>query len=443
MTKVDEISVKSQVDPSVLAPKSDLYPKIWDPSTKKLNANIKLKLKQIAEDFIRGFKHPLKIKDIILTGSIANYNWNQYSDIDLHVLLDFNEIPDEYMEAFKDYFNAKKEIWNKTHNIMIMGHEVEVYIQDINEPHHSTGVYSIMSDQWLKQPEIKKQDINYDDVINRTEGFIEQINKLSQLVAKKDYQKAKIGIDNLKNKIKKYRQAGLEAEGEYSTENMVFKMLRNQGFLEQLSNLKFQAYDSDMGIEEEILRFQETIEEAKKKKKKKGKKDACYYKAKAKYKVWPSAYASGYLVKCRKKKGKIKEELDEELEIDEILLEDLLDEELELDEELIQQIAEQETLDEKKKRKRKTDFSKEKKQGLRGWFSRQGGEGKSKGWVDCNTCRKDKSTGRKKCKSCGRQKGEKRGKYPACRPTPSACTRKGMKNKKSSKQVSWKSKKEE
>ena len=379
MTKVDEISVKSQVDPSVLAPKSDLYPKIWDPSTKKLNANIKLKLKQIAEDFIRGFKHPLKIKDIILTGSIANYNWNQYSDIDLHVLLDFNEIPDEYMEAFKDYFNAKKEIWNKTHNIMIMGHEVEVYIQDINEPHHSTGVYSIMSDQWLKQPEIKKQDINYDDVINRTEGFIEQINKLSQLVAKKDYQKAKIGIDNLKNKIKKYRQAGLEAEGEYSTENMVFKMLRNQGFLEQLSNLKFQAYDSDMGIEEEILRFQETIEEAKKKKKKKGKKDACYYKAKAKYKVWPSAYASGYLVKCRKKKGKIKEELDEELEIDEILLEDLLDEELELDEELIQQIAEQETLDEKKKRKRKTDFSKEKKQGLRGWFSRQGGEGKSKG----------------------------------------------------------------
>lgn len=412
MTKVDEISVKSQVDPSVLAPKSDLYPKIWDPSTKKLNSNIKLKLKQIAEDFIRGFKHPLKIKDIILTGSIANYNWNQYSDIDLHVLLDFNEIPDEYMEAFKDYFNAKKEIWNKTHNIMIMGHEVEVYIQDINEPHHSTGVYSVMSDQWLKEPEIKKQDINYDDVISRTESFIEQINKLSELVGKKDYQKAKVGIDNLRNKIKKYRQAGLEAEGEYSTENMVFKMLRNQGYLEQLSNLKFQAYDSDMGIEEEIFRFQETLEE--------GKKDACYYKAKAKYKVWPSAYASGYLVKCRKKKGKIKEEE--------------LEEEIELDEEIIEELSQ---LDEK------DIFSKEKSQDLHGWFSRQGGKGKSKGWVDCNTCRKDKKTGRKTCKSCGRQKGEKRGKYPACRPTPSACTRKGMKSKKSSKQVSWKSKKEE
>ena len=74
---------------------------------------------------------------------------------------------------------------------------------------------------------------------------------------------------------------------------------------------------------------------------------------------------------------------------------------------------------------------------------KQGGKGKSKGWVDCNTCRKDKETGRKTCKSCGRQKGEKRGKYPACRPTASQCTKTGMKSKKSSKQVSWKSKKEE
>jgi hypothetical protein len=72
---------------------------------------------------------------------------------------------------------------------------------------------------------------------------------------------------------------------------------------------------------------------------------------------------------------------------------------------------------------KKTDFSKEKSQGLHGWFSRRGGDGSS-GWVDCNTCRKDPETGRKKCKPCGRQDGEKR-KYPACRPTPSACGTKG------------------
>ena len=403
---------KPTIDPSILSPKGDLYPKFWDTQTKKLNKNISVKLKQIAEAFVAGFEYPLKIKDIILTGSIANYNWTQYSDVDLHVLVDFSEIPDEYMEAFRDYFDAKKQVWNKTHNISILGHEVELYIQDSNEPHYSTGVYSIMNDKWNTEPAFTKQDIEYEQVSEKTEYFIDQINKVSELFAKKDFQKAKAGADNIRQKIKKYRQAGLEDEGEYSTENLVFKMLRNGGYLEILSNLKTQSVDREMGIEEEILSLQETIEEAKK--------DACYYKAKAKYKVWPSAYASGYLVKCRKKKGKIKEEETQE--------------EIELDEDVIEELSQ---IDEK------DNFSKEKESGLHGWFSRQGGKGKSKGWVDCNTCRKDKKTGKKTCKSCGRGEGEKRSKYPACRPTPSACTKAGTKRKKSSKRVSWKSKKEE
>ena len=131
------------------------------------------------------------------------------------------------------------------------------------------------------------------------------------------------------------------------------------------------------------------------------KKDRCYHLAKRKYKVFPSAYASGYIVRCRKGKvGKKKKSKNENIN--------------------------------------EGTFDKEKSQGLRGWFSRQGGKGKSKGWVDCNTCRTDSKTGRKKCKSCGRQKGEKRGKYPACRPTPNACNKKGTRSKKSSKRVSWK-----
>ena len=75
----------------------------------------------------------------------------------------------------------------------------------------------------------------------------------------------------------------------------------------------------------------------------------------------------------------------------------------------------------KEEKKKKPDFKKEKESGLHGWFSRQGGKGKSKGWVDCNTCRKDKKTGKKTCKTCGRKEGEKRAKYPSCRPKPSDC----------------------
>lgn len=123
----------------------------------------------------------------------------------------------------------------------------------------------------------------------------------------------------------------------------------------------------------------------------KKKDDRCTRIAKRKYDTWPSAYASGAVVKCRQ--GKIWKDLKEEDEVE--VSEGALDE--------------------------KTDYSKEKESGLHGWFSRQGGKGKSKGWVDCNTCRKDKKTGRKKCKSCGRKEGEKRAKYPSCRPTPAAC----------------------
>ena len=82
----------------------------------------------------------------------------------------------------------------------------------------------------------------------------------------------------------------------------------------------------------------------------------------------------------------------------------------------------------------KTDYSKEKEQGLHGWFARQGGKGKSKGWVDCNTCRDGK------CKSCGRKEGESRSKYPACRPTLSACNSVGKKRKKGKDNISWKKK---
>jgi len=139
-------------------------------------------------------------------------------------------------------------------------------------------------------------------------------------------------------------------------------------------------------------------------KKKKG--DRCTRIAKRKYDVWPSAYASGAVVKCRQ--GKIWKGLSEEQLTEEIL--NIISEELEFFLE---------------KKKKKPDFKKEKESSLSGWFSRQGGKGKSKGWVDCNTCRTDKETGKKTCKTCGRQEGEKRAKYPACRPKPSDCDSSG------------------
>ena len=154
-------------------------------------------------------------------------------------------------------------------------------------------------------------------------------------------------------------------------------------------------------------------------KKRKAKRDACYHKVKSRYKVWPSAYASGALVKCRKVGAKNwgnskKESLDFDS------LQDVIQEKVD---ELVEK--------KKKSKKRKLTKKPSSETSLRDWFGRKGEKGGKSGWVDCNTCRKDKKTGRKKCKACGRGSGEKRAKYPKCRPTPGACSEKGNYGKKS------------
>ena len=251
----------------------------------------------------------------------------------------------------------------------------------------------------------------------------------------------------------------------------------------------------DDGDAYEIYEIHEVIEEGKKKKKK----DACYHKVRARYDVWPSAYASGALVKCRKvgaanwgnKSNESEEPIEEKWSDDykksidcnnpkgfsqkahcdarkkrqrgeetksKSVSEDVgksgkkqFKKDLQKDPDYLKYKDNdnefgvpnvttddpfikkgrytrvgKENLDELEVYEaKKTDFSKEKSKGLHGWFERQGGKGKSKGWVDCNTCRKDPKTGRKKCKTCGRKDGEERAKYPACRPTPSACGTRG------------------
>ena len=152
--------------------------------------------------------------------------------------------------------------------------------------------------------------------------------------------------------------------------------------------------------------LEEKKKKRKKKKSKKKKGDRCTRIAKRKYDVWPSAYASGAVVRCRK--GKIWKGLKEE---------DLL--------RIVQEELEAMIDEKKKKKKKKAGSESSKESSLRDWFGRKGAKGKSSGWVDCNTCRKNKKTGRKTCKSCGRKKGEKRSKYPSCRPTPGACGEKG------------------
>jgi hypothetical protein len=185
-------------------------------------------------------------------------------------------------------------------------------------------------------------------------------------------------------------------------------------FVPQQDQQAQQQPQDDQPMEDEITEvddlYGDPLDE-KKKKKSSGKKDACYHKVKSRYKVWPSAYASGALVKCRKvgakNWGNSKKEHLQSIVEDEIARDMLLE------------------------KKRKLTKKPSSETSLRDWFGRKGAPGKKGGWVDCNTCRKDKKTGRKKCSPCGRSGGEKRAKYPSCRPTPGACGKRGKYGKKS------------
>jgi predicted nucleotidyltransferase len=203
----------------------------------------------IIEEFMEGLDLDLDTKDVIVTGSIANYNWSKFSDIDLHILLDFAEI-NEDKEMVKKFFDAVRSNWNKLHNITVKGHEVEIYVQDEKEPHISTGVYSLSGDRWLVKPKKVRPAIDRHTALKKMRHLSREIEKLSLIHDRQDYDKSFALAERLKEKIKKMRQSGLESTGIYSPENLAFKMLRRSGDIEQLFAVFTDAYDKLHSVEQ-------------------------------------------------------------------------------------------------------------------------------------------------------------------------------------------------
>tara|TARA_R100000008_G_scaffold84850_1_gene73287 strand:- start:724 stop:1578 length:855 start_codon:yes stop_codon:yes gene_type:complete len=229
--------------------REELSSDIWDGNV--LKDEIREKLLEIAEEFVNFINVELEmddIEDIIFTGSLANYNYTKFSDIDLHVLFDFSKF-DENEKLTKEYLMSKKHIWNTTHNMTIKGYEVELYPQDSAEPHHSTGIYSIMKGEWVKEPLLPKDvwsRVNIEDIKKKYGEISSTIERLEENPDIDD-------IDELKRKIKRMRKGGLEKDGEYSIENLTFKVLRRTGYLSRLYRLRREEYDKHFSLHE-VLR---------------------------------------------------------------------------------------------------------------------------------------------------------------------------------------------
>lgn len=245
-----EIISKKYIDVDILQQKDNLNSKIWN-NENKLHFDVRKSMLYNAYEFIKFLKiKNLKIKDIILTGSLANYNWNEFSDIDIHILLDFNQISNN-LDFVNEFFKTKKSLWNDKYPITIKGFDVELYVQNINEPHTSTGVYSILNNKWNSKPIKEMVTININNVREKTFNFINIIDSIDNI--EDDNYKIKM-INLLKNKIKKYRQAGLNSDlGVFSTENLVFKLLRNYGYLDKLTKYKDNIIKNKLTLEYEKI----------------------------------------------------------------------------------------------------------------------------------------------------------------------------------------------
>jgi len=251
-TYLEELADPQFVDTSSIISKDYLPRELW--SRERLDPEVLETALRIAHDFFDSLDlDNINIKDVILTGSLAGYNWSDMSDFDLHILLDFNQLKDR--DLLTDYFKEKTRNWNRTHAILIKGFEVELYIQDSNEPHYASGIYSLMENRWLKRPSKYRLEIDYDMVKEKSAKIMEDIDDAYDIYAEKDYLLAKETAEVLMDKIRRYRKTGLEAGGIYSVENLVFKVLRRNKYLKKLLSIKTLAYDASMSLYEQDKKY--------------------------------------------------------------------------------------------------------------------------------------------------------------------------------------------
>ena len=218
----------------------ELNPGLWG-KDEHLRPEVREALLRIADDF-REFLgvDDLEVKDITISGSNAAFNYTPTSDIDLHLVVNIPELDDE---VYRELFNAKKYQYNDQHDIRVRGSDVELYVQPAEDNHISQGIYSVVQQKWLNVPRRLRAEVDDDSVRHKAEDLEARIQ---QAMESGDPET----MNRLWQKIKDMRKAGLEQKGEFSTENLVFKLLRVNGLIEKLQTARQAARDQELSLNE-------------------------------------------------------------------------------------------------------------------------------------------------------------------------------------------------
>lgn len=266
MSTINEIEAKN-ISLSSFKVKKELNPKFWPNG--KLNSRVRLRLMDIADDFIQELSVDwVKPKDVIFTGSIANYNWSRFSDVDLHILIDYTKVYPKNQDFVEDYFKSKKEVWLSNHeDLKIFGFPIEISVEDSNEDNPSSGRYSLYKNKWIVEPDdFQDASINQEYVKKKAASFMTQIDDIEKKINKETdtHRCEKYGdkIYKIFDKLKKMRSDGLASDKkEMSSGNIIYKIIRRAGYLDKIWDIVNSSYDKVNSIDENISNKQIIISE--------------------------------------------------------------------------------------------------------------------------------------------------------------------------------------
>lgn len=256
----DEVE-PSQINLSSFKKEKTINKKLWNGM--ELNPKVRLRLLEIGDKFWDDLEIKwVSPKDYYMMGSMCNYNWSKYSDIDLHIIVDFSKV-DKRVDFVKKFFDSKKNEWNNNHSDLNMfGYPIEIYVQDVNEDNASGGIFSLYKNKWIKTPEesdikpigIEKYEIKdiAADIMTIIDGMQETIDNSDDL---HDMDVLCDDVSKLKETLRNNRQEGLSKDGEMAVWNIVYKVLRRSGYLDKLRDIGTMAYDKVNSITESLLSY--------------------------------------------------------------------------------------------------------------------------------------------------------------------------------------------
>lgn len=225
---------------------TELNPKLF--TGDKLKPEVRDRLMDIAKEFTNTIAEDLdyKVLDVIMVGSQAGYTYTDYSDIDLHLIVNLSQISRENPEIVQYLFNSERSRFNSNYDITVKGIEVEIYVEDLRTSTRSNGVYSIMNDEWIKVPskDITKRTVDMDWSTNsKYQELVNEINQVLDSGTSGD-------IQDMINEIYMYRKNGLATDdGELSEGNLIFKEIRNQGYLDKLKSHYYEIRSNELTLE--------------------------------------------------------------------------------------------------------------------------------------------------------------------------------------------------